>query len=1027
MKRVLTRVVIVFLCLSLLSIGGLAQSIADPMLELVIRESLDQPAAVLTSQELAQVTQLDASNRGIKTLKGIEQLQNLELVDLSYNPIWDLAPLVELPGLKNLNLRGTAVTNIAPVAEIKSLEYLNIHSLGLESLEPIAELINLQTLIMRNVYIGDSTDFLLDLVELQRLNIRNTSFSDSSVLASLMAQGALQDNRESGIRAEVDLRDNPLFASIDEDDYAPLRSYWTNIFDREPKLLPEIGAAGVIINEFMSVNNKTLKDGYNEYPDWIELYNPAKEEVDLTAYYLSDDLDEPLKWQFPEKSKIAGGGYLLVYASGKDTINWRGQIHTNFSISSMGESLLLSNPEGVLVDYVPPVTLQADVSYGRVAVDQAAMTYYSHATPGKENNMAVSLAGTVQPPIFSQVQGMFQEPFQLVLSNADPDVTIYYTLDGTVPTQNSKQYEEPIKISQANVKDGLLSSIKTFGPFDLSRIELDYTGQKQIQAFMPWEPQDVFQATVIRAIAYKPNHLASEVVTHTYFVADDMYTKYSLPILSITTEPDNFFDDRTGIYVAGVHYRDTRPGRPWHNPGNYTQRGIEWEKPVHVAFFEADGRLGFEQDLGARVHGGITRSWPQKSLKFYARSSYEAPGVIEYPVFPGLTANGTGEPLTTFHRLLLRNGGNHWNVDLIADGLMQSLISHTKVDVQAYRPVIVFINGEYWGIQNLRERFDQHYLATNYGVDPDNVVYTTHYDALDYGNPGDERDLHDVINFVQRNDMTQAKNYEHVVTKIDIPNYLDYQVAQIFYGNTDWPGKNSAVWRLKTDYDPDAPYGHDGRWRWMMYDTDFGFGYAHGTSGDFNSLEHATGSRGPLLRHLLSNLTFRNQFINVFADHMNTSFTIERVHGMIDEFEAMLEPEMAEHIQRWGNPGKSVAEWKTNINDLRIWAKNRPEHMRKHIINYFGLKGTVSVNLNSKAKEGYIRINSIDIVPETPGVADAENWTGIYYNDVPITITAYPQPGYEFVRWEGSVSSTAKELEISPKAGISLTAVYRAL
>jgi hypothetical protein len=402
--------------------------------------------------------------------------------------------------------------------------------------------------------------------------------------------------------------------------------------------------------------------------------------------------------------------------------------------------------------------------------------------------------------------------------------------------------------------------------------------------------------------------------------------------------------------------------------------------------------------------------------------------VIQYPLFPGLTANGTGEPLTEFKRILLRNGGNHWSIDLFADALMHELISHTKVDVMAYRPAIVFLNGEYWGIHNIRERLDQYYLATNYNLDPDKVVYTTHYDELDYGNPGDEKDLHDIVNFVQRNNMENEANYRYITTKMDIEQFIDYQVAQIFYSNTDWPGKNTAVWRYKTaQYEPDAPYGQDGRWRWMMFDTDFGFGYAHGTAGDFNSLEHATGSRGPLLRGLLGNSTFRRQFINTFADHLNSSFTLERIITLIDQFEAVLEPEIARHQQRWGNPGRTVEEWKQNVDKMRIWAENRHKYIWSMIADYFQLPGTVTVTLASDLEAGFVRINTLDIVPETPGISNPESWQGIYFKNVPITVTAVAKPGNAFVRWEGSVNSSEPSIEITPDEDLHLTAVFRKL
>ncbi|NLL87882.1 MAG: hypothetical protein GX228_02975 [Firmicutes bacterium] len=1000
---------------------------ADAKLYQQIAAELQRKGLEVSQAAFGEIRELSLSDCGITSLIGLEQLTNLRTLDLSLNPIRDLAPLRSLTQLVSLNLRETLVTDLTPLGELTNLEYLNINSVPAASVEPIGQLLNLKTLIMRNVHTGNDAAFLSGLTGLRTLNLRNTGLTDTQVLAGLMEQGALQNQPHLGIKAGLDLRDNPLRSTVYTDDYAPIRRFWTNIFDRQPVILPNLAAQEVVINEFMASNGSTIKDLAREYHDWIELFNPQADSIDLSGFYLSDDLSDPFKWQFPDNITIPAEGYLLVWASGQDKAGLS-EIHTNFSLGSEGEPILLTGLDSVLQDYIPPIEQKRDISYGRCPDGSGEFVFFSKPTPGAANSTDQIYTARLQPPEFSHVRGFYQEPFELVLSSKDPDATIYYTLDGSVPDLSSMVYRGPIQIGPENYKTELLSHIKTFGPFNLNRIEADYTGRKQKLAFLPWTAENVFQGIVVRAAAYKDGSLASDVETHTYFVAPDIFERYTLPIISIATDPKGFFDPVIGIYVAGVYYWDWRPGRPWHNPGNYTQRGIEWERPVHVEFFEPGAIFGFKLNMGARIHGGITRSWPQKTLRLHARSSYEPPGIIDYPLFPNLTANGTGEPLTQFKRILLRNAGNHWSVDLFADALMHELISHTKVDVMAYRPAIVFINGEYWGIQNIRERLDQYYLATNYNLDPDNVVFTTHYDELDYGNPGDERDLHEIVAFVQRNNMGRDDNYQYITTKIDIEQFIDYQVAQIFYSNTDWPGKNTAVWRYKTtQYEPDAPYGQDGRWRWMMFDTDFGFGYAHGTAGDFNSLEHATGSRGPLLRGLLQNSSFRRQFINTFADHLNSSFTLERITAMIDQMEAVLEPEIAEHQQRWGNPGRTIEEWKQNVNKMRIWAANRHNYIWKMITDFFKLAGTVTLTLNCDLEAGHIRINSLDIIPETPGITNPASWQGNYFQGVPVRLTAVAKPGYVFVRWEGSVSSLDPSIEVAPGRDLELTAVFRKL
>ena len=397
-----------------------------------------------------------------------------------------------------------------------------------------------------------------------------------------------------------------------------------------------------------------------------------------------------------------------------------------------------------------------------------------------------------------------------------------------------------------------------------------------------------------------------------------------------------------------------------------------------------------------------------KTLRIYARGRY-GPSELSYPFFPG-------QDYSSYRRILLRNSGNEWSFSLFRDALIQRVVRHLNFETLAYRPSVLLVNGEYWGIHNMRERYDKHYLDRVFGVNPDQIDYLEGNAVI---KEGDNLHYIETLQYIQNNDITRNEHYEHILTKIDTENYIDYQIANIYAANSDWPGNNIDYWRKRTNtYIPNSPYGHDGRWRWLAFDMDFGFAYIHGTpSSNHNTLAFATVAGNNdwpnpdwstfLLRNLLENETFRHQFINRFADLINTAFLPDRINSLITEFRERNQPEMPEHIHRWKNP-ENMNAWNHEINRMRHFVNTRPDRQRNHILDYFGLEESVPVTVHvSDPEEGFIKVNSIDIVSETPGISENPYpWTGVYFQGVPIAIKAVGLDGYEFSHWEGTDQKT---------------------
>lgn len=375
--------------------------------------------------------------------------------------------------------------------------------------------------------------------------------------------------------------------------------------------------------------------------------------------------------------------------------------------------------------------------------------------------------------------------------------------------------------------------------------------------------------------------------------------------------------------------------------------------------------------------------------------------------------------------------------------IAHSLLEDTRLDIQGYQPVIVFINGEYWGIHNIRTRYDRHYFRTYYNLtDEDMLVFEVEgADPFVYiGEAGDESFYIDLLKIIDPdyidNDyktvstLSNEQAYESLSDQIDIENFITYNASQIYFNNTDWPHNNVRFWRKKnpTSYTTeDLPYGHDGKWRWMVLDID------RALRGDVeqNMLIHATEdelSATYLFRSLLENSTFQQLFINHFADLLNTNFREDVVIERINQLEDQYLPEVADQIHRWGQPDVNVNQWLRTVDQIREFANQRPAIQREHLMAYFNLPGIATVVLQTDPSMGFVKINSIDILENNTGIENPSSWSGVYFQGVPIQLTAVPQPGFRFSHWEGvpgnSVDFTSETIILELFDDLDIHAVF---
>lgn len=664
----------------------------------------------------------------------------------------------------------------------------------------------------------------------------------------------------------------------------------------------------------------------------------------------------------------------------------------------------LFGPQRFLLAVAVLLALSLPVTAQQVApAESVATQQYAGASEAPEALFA---------PVFSVAPGFYSDPVELIIESVHPGLSIRYTTDGSEPTLSSPLYTGPILLDSRAGDPNNISMIPT------NNIQPGHQYNEE------WQPPlgEVFKIHTIRARVFPDEGEPGEIATGSFLIDEAGADRYSLPVISITTHRDSLFSDEYGIYVPGDN-------------NNFNQRGREWERAAWMEFFEPDGTEGFSQQVGLRIHGGTSRSRPRKSLRIYARNDYGAPW-INYQIFPD-------KPIGQFKRLILRNSGNDWDGAVFRDAFMQSLVRGLDIDMQHSRPAIVFINGEYWGIHNIRDRLDNRYIETHYGLDEDDqFTIMDNNSQFDSGNPDGVDEYNQMRSFLNNPGVSQQANYEHVRTLMDVENFSDYFISQIYFRNTDWPGNNLQYWKSSNSYDPEAPHGLDGRWRWMMFDTDFGFGLdfdyvqGHQEGPAHNTLAFALEPNGPgwpnpgwstfILRRLMQNDSYKRDFINRFADLLNTVFEENYVIAELDSVSAMYAPEMQEHINRWRRP-VSVESWQNEVDVMADFAAERPAFVRNHIINQFNLSGgtsTVVLDVNDPEK-GFVRINRTDLRPETPGVpAETYPWSGIYFSSVSVDLEAVPRSGYEFAGWQGSLSSDEAQITLQPGSGINLTAVF---
>ncbi|MCQ2335716.1 MAG: CotH kinase family protein [Paludibacteraceae bacterium] len=532
-------------------------------------------------------------------------------------------------------------------------------------------------------------------------------------------------------------------------------------------------------------------------------------------------------------------------------------------------------------------------------------------------------------PVISQKSGFYNEPVTVEITTDDDLAEIRYTLDGSVPNGTSNLYTEPLTFETT---------------------------------------------TVLRAISYITGAPVGTPASETYLINE---RKPELPVALLVTDPKNLFDDEIGIYVTGTN---GIPGNCSDIPRNWNQ---DWERPANFCYLGESDTSQLNIDLGIKIAGGCSRQYTKKTLNLKTNSKY-ADGKLNYRFFKDREND-------TFKAVKLRNTGVFSNGDYVHDILSAELAKGMDIDYQAFQPIVVFVNGEYWGIFNLREKLDEHYIQENYGIDKDEVNMMENHYHTESGSIQSYVDLQEEF-LTDKLSLENESDYLYVTSHIDMSNFIDYSILQTFISNSDWPYNNVRCWSEK---------GIE-KWRWILYDTDLSYGLygdqipaSSPYAFDSQLLAFEPESKYPewsnrLFRRLITNDSFLNEFTQRYALYLSTALDYNNTSESVDSLSNLIRNEMPYEFDKWKN--NTIAGWEESLSSLKTFLFDRPQYMYQFLQERFGVEGTFNTKISVEGGEANIGLYGINLA--TP-------FEGLLFGKRPIQLEpSFDHELYEIDHWQ---------------------------
>ena len=729
------------------------------------------------------------------------------------------------------------------------------------------------------------------------------------------------------------------------------------------------GNSKILINEILP-GNIDWPDDLGKDPGWVELYNSSEKPVSLKGFALVKNTSNPRKWVLGDDS-VPAKGFRIVFASKRDIATpLPGEDSDTLHFRSHANWKLKDSGGSVfLVDESCGVL--DSVSYPALDAGISwgrtsdGWKYFAKPTPEKDNAKSSGFEGFVPVPVFDSHGGFYRDSVVLTPPSVEGEAVVRCSFDGSAPDASTEEMRE-VKVLKSN--------------------------------------------TVVRCAAFKDGLITNKAVTNTYFIDETV----KMPVVAISVD-SAFFKK---------HYVQTYASTPGSADPDKTGLFADVEFPIHVEYFadgsESSGKA-WEADAGISLMGNYSRLEKKKSVAIKMGEEYNS-GWLRYPLFE--TRKETNSRFKAFN---LRNNGNRFVSDYIEDAMGGAILEGSGIDYQRSRQVVVFYNGNYWGIHDMRERFNKNFIETNYGYDASSVNLVKHINHTVTASNGTTDDYENLLVFAAQSDLSGSNNaaYEIIKSQMDVGNFADYMAAEIYSHNGDWPNNNVRAWRS-----PEQP------WKFMIYDLDHGYDWEWATSGFsqstnmFDWIRQGGSTSGKcvsstsgkcfhtLYVKLIQNPDFRRLFINrsamMFESYLNSANVAKTVDAMVETIDA---DEMKRDLEKFKQAERYYSNscgggFSKSGSCIKSWAENRDAVVHEEYVEEFGLGGDISVTILSQGR-GSVRLE---------GKSLPKNFTGNFFGGNAMELFAEASSGARFVSWEDGSADNPRL--VNPAGGESYIAVF---